>query len=145
MPKIELDLETTSRLLRRAGVRRGADYVYRDDTRFPQLGLDCGTKCVYVDDGEDGGVCPACIVGEVFAEAGVDLSLFLSLRQALSPRPVNELSVGSLPPRLEELNLSITPAALKALAVAQNVQDDGGTWGEAIERGIEAGESYVDF
>lgn len=140
---ITLGLDKTIQLLRNALDRRGAGYVYKDDSRFPQ-DEDGDTRCVYVARDENGDPCPACLVGEVFAEAGVSLTLFLNTPY-FENRSLNEMGVLRLKPHLPKFDLLVTPAALEALHKAQNIQDSGGTWGEAVNAGIEAGESYVDF
>jgi hypothetical protein len=104
-------------LLKRAVQERGPDFRYRD--AFP--GSE-NTGCKYVVDGA-----PACLVGLAFERARIDLSPF-----AQAPF-LNGKGIDAVLRDLD-VNVRATSAASAALLLAQQAQDAGSTWGEALAR-----------
>ncbi len=79
--------------------------------KYPQEVLDTHGSCVYVVDGK-----PSCIVGQVLA------------KHNLLDTQVAEINSNASQLRYE----GFTAEAARVLAVAQSVQDQGGTWGMAV-------------
>jgi hypothetical protein len=108
-------------LLRQAVLIKGPDYIYPSSLKSPHNNL-----CQYEIDGE-----PACIVGYV-------MSFFPNLswdywRDGDDERQFNAGGYS----QIEGLREQFTPAAVEVLGRAQTIQDDGRTWGTALERAID--------
>lgn len=115
-----LDGATALELLHRAVEEKGADYI-------DPLAEEIASTCLYVTESEDG-YRPGCIVGHVFAYAGVPLD-------ALD----FEGDVWEASDHLWDLGvLSVTEEAQYVLAAAQSCQDRRGDWGTAEEKAREA-------
>lgn len=97
------DVAYVRSLLVRAVEEKGKDYVYEPPVR----------ACLY--NHEDG---PGCIVGHVFAYAGVEMP---------------ESQEGRLANHVVRNLTEWEPLVGEALRLAQVVQDGGGTWGEALQ------------
>jgi hypothetical protein len=119
--------------LRNAVEDRGADYVYPGTD--PDSG---GVTCRYFADyevptgefGQDGDNPhpPACIVGHALSQLGVTYEDVTAVKTARNL--TNTASARALLPALP--GLDVTPEALEAFADAQDAQDCGLTWGDAI-------------
>lgn len=98
----------------------GPDFVYerRSDIH--------GTpQCWYTSVRDDDSVEPSCLVGQVLHRAGVGL-IYLREREGCSASSVlDELQTDAL--------LLTSTRTVTALAMAQKVQDNGGTWGAALQ------------
>lgn len=106
-------------LLRKVVFEKGADYVYKGPNP------DRPTICYNVWDGQ-----PSCIIGHVLAELGLKASDYED--QALGA----ELSITSLAGLLRSsktFEWDISGDAVKVLSVAQEMQDEGHSWGAALE------------
>lgn len=99
-------------LLEAAVAERGADYVY------PRTFDGTGPSCVYVRGGK-----PACLVGLAMTKAGVPIEQLAGWDTRF------ESDAHSV---LVDDGLAAVDVA-EMLAAAQSVQDDGGTWGEALD------------
>lgn len=109
---IKLDKATTKRLLDEAVAARGEDYVYEQPI---------ADWCVYTYDGK-----PSCIVGHVLDAAGIPL-------EELERGDAGYWGAGRLVENLENKGLLETDYGTRqALIGAQWRQDDGDTWGEAV-------------
>jgi hypothetical protein len=101
-------------LIEGAVALKGEDYVYpRRETSEDEIGWG---GCDYIRDGQ-----PSCIVGHVLVAAGVDPTA-LSLEEGQSAWTVTARL-------LPEWGTDIQ----RALDSAQSAQDQGMTWGEALE------------
>jgi hypothetical protein len=111
--------------LRKAVAEKGPDYVYRDSG-------DDGGACMYYSESSHQ---PRCLVGVALHKAGlIDYGLVTSRR-------VNE-GVGII--RLAAyLNLPLSSGALSVLSIAQDEQDGGSTWGNALQRAEGLAERYA--
>lgn len=78
---------------------------------------------------------PACIVGVVLSRFGVTAADL----DTLGERSMRELFV------LRELPVEVTLGAAVVLERAQQVQDAGGTWGEAYRFAVRAAERFGDL
>lgn len=125
-PTHVIDLTEALELLRRARDEKGADYI---DPR-----VESGEECQYATSRGR----PLCIVGHAFHYARVNLRPIWN-----APR-VSELFEDTvrykkrapddvLPYRKTPKKLGITREALEALQIAQRRQDDGKSWGRAVE------------
>lgn len=113
-----MDAQEARELLQRAVDEKGADYVY-----VPEDG-GLG-KCQYFHN-EGGERVPGCIIGHVLAYKGVTYD-------TLGGRFLNRMSVTYLASNGTVADLSDTPhSVLSALRAAQDTQDDGATWSEAL-------------
>lgn len=111
---VYLDADRALELMREVVVEFGEDYVY------PAGGFEENlASCVYVRDGQ----C-SCLVGHVLHRAGATLEQLQELDNAWDPE-IN---------RVEFDWLRLTEDARHALTEAQDEQDQGHTWGDALTR-----------
>lgn len=96
----------------------GEEFVYQRNTD-----PDAGPACAYVRGGE-----PSCLVGKFLANVGVPLER-LERADYFGGDSAREL-LASL---CDEGALQYEPRAGWMLSAAQNVQDSGCTWGEALK------------
>lgn len=107
----KIDVPRALELLEECVAERGADYVYGYP---PEGGLDC--LYVFRDvNGEPEG--PGCIAGMVLNKLSIDV-----------PREWEGTTFNGLP-----ASEVFTPAAAGVIREAQARQDNGATWGEALE------------
>lgn len=115
-----IDAARAVELLEKAVAERGEQYVYAKvfDASAPEWSVPHGYVCVYVDpaDGQ-----PSCMVGLALSLAGVTTEELLN---------VNDTSAASLPG--ERLSVEVSPAAATVFENAQQMQDMGATWGNAL-------------
>lgn len=114
-----LDAAKAVELLKAAVAERGERYVYSE----PEDG------CVYVADGA-----PSCLVGEALVAHGLPVGFFY---QAVSYDKQFAAEANGLPMSLLHkagVLPFVTARARAALTAAQNVQDQGCSWGDALER-----------
>jgi hypothetical protein len=102
-------------LLRRAVEDKGPEYI---DPNSSEDG------CVNMNKDEDGNLCPSCIVGHVLVYAGVDMEFLFKYNGEAADTCllVNEYVEG----------FDITKEAVAVLRVAQQHQDSGKTWRDAV-------------
>lgn len=113
-------------LLEAAVAERGADYVYE------RIGFDSnstGPSCVYVRSG-----CPSCLVGLAMTKAGTPIEQLAEWDTRFECDAQSVLLDDGL----------ATAGAAEVLTVAQSVQDDGGTWGEALDAAKELAAATVE-
>lgn len=110
---IEITYDEAVDLLKLAVEERGADYVYPRSNRDA---FDSG--CVYFE-----GTTPSCIVGHVLAYKDVD---------GLDLRYANEIGIANLASFVDNIDLVIDERTVSLLEKAQDAQDSGKTWGEAL-------------
>lgn len=117
MTNLTDDEREALRIMREIVAEKGADYVYPDSEK--RLDSLCSEPiCQYARYDEDGNVvAPSCIVGHYLTRTGVSLG-DLSIHEGTAAIQVVPFSPGS---RLAE-----------AFNRAQEAQDDGLTWGEAL-------------
>lgn len=120
---IEIDYDKAIELLERAVAEKGADYVYAS---FAKEVSKNDSTCLYVDP-ETGA--PSCIVGHVVSYLDSDLLPEISEWET---EATDDTTVFSLAGRLED-RLHFTERALATLTLAQQSQDNGITWGRALE------------
>lgn len=111
LPK-RVDKREALQLLRKARDEKGKDYI--DPNSEDDWGM-----CEYTTPDALAG----CIVGHVFTYAGVPLG-GLRYVQGDAAAVVRQACVSSY--------VNFTPGAIKALAKAQQMQDTGSPWGEAV-------------
>jgi hypothetical protein len=113
---IELTLARTKELLAEAVTLKGEDYVYvnRDGE---QAGHD--TSCHYVHGDQ-----PGCIVGHVLHRAGVSLADLSNYEGQGAEDPASQLTDAG-------------GEVVRLLAFAQEHQDRGVPWGEAVRQALE--------
>lgn len=115
--------------LRAAVILKGKNYRYtEDEANLIQGSETCVTDYAYERDGQ-----PSCIVGHVLIGLGVDPAVF---REDYINRAGYEVATlnatkfthchRALPIKAEDFSV------LKALVTAQDKQDQGQTWGEAL-------------
>lgn len=111
--------------LQRAVEAHGSDFVYPDEWRN-NSGRDLNIgMCQYVHEGQ-----PACIVGQVFAQLGHDVT---KLDDCFSePRTAGR-----------RLGIEMDDEAAMVLWTAQDKQDEGETWGNAVLDAIAAPHSNL--
>lgn len=90
--------------------QRGEDYVYAEHF---------GPECQYVDAKTAE---PCCIVGQVLADAGVEMDIFLNVS--------NTYRIARLEEHLESV-ITFDKKAMNILNAVQDFQDHGRSWGQA--------------
>jgi hypothetical protein len=115
---IFIDQARALKLMDQAVEERGGSFVYYD--QFAESYREYGT-CRYQVDGQ-----PACLVGLALSKAGLTVEE-LELLEGSSIQASYEQG------RLPAERLEITHEALKVLELAQTLQDNDATWGEALE------------
>ncbi len=124
MTKRPITVRRVTNAIRKAVREKGEDYVY-EKVAIPQSigGFSDGSDCAYAvyDLATEKPVAPSCIVGHVLVTLGVPLT-------RLSNMEGNNI-YGI---RGDLLALGFPEEVLPALAEAQIVQDEGGTWGDAL-------------
>lgn len=159
MTIITIDKDRALELLEKAVEARGANYLYKDEF---------GQECVYVayrladldDDGEarDGtSAVPACIAAEALVQADVDVPWELGeslpglagFAEEAEGYPAHYSDLDAFrdaglhdlgESELEALDIELTEAATRVWWVAQRHQDNGETWGDALEAAREVGQ-----
>lgn len=111
MTKTKITGKQAIKALKKAVELKGEDYVYPESKR----GLE--GECLYQAEGE-----PLCIVGVALDSLGVDLKG----RTNLGVRLINTYWKG----------VKLTPKAQEIFAKAQQIQDENGTWGDALHQGM---------
>lgn len=102
-------------LLQRAVDEKGADYIYNGD----------GWNCKYFDMSKDGKLVPDCIIGHLLSYLGITLKDMVG-------EGVNTTKIRLLVERGTVLSDISHPVVL-ALSAAQQSQDQGETWGAALQ------------
>lgn len=115
---ITIDVDTSLRLLREVVTEFGGRTVYVIPAAYD--------TCVYADKGE----C-SCLVGHVLVRAGVSVDVLDG-----EEGPITGLVLEGI---------EVTDTARWVLAAAQEAQDIGETWGEALKRAEEAAAEYADL
>ena len=96
----------------------GADHVYDSE------GL---AGCWYTALDQNGNLEPACIVGQALWGLGVDPEVIENLNEP------GIITCDDNRTTLQSAGIVVSDAAYNVLREAQRVQDQGGTWGEALE------------
>jgi hypothetical protein len=104
-------------LLLQSVADRGADYLYPKDS---------DGSCNYVRDGA-----ASCLVGQALYHAGLPIDRLAEFDEG-GLTPANEFSK-----ELLRDGYTLTQRAAKLFQLAQELQDDGVPWGEAVARAIE--------
>lgn len=106
------------------------DFVYEQITKENESGYK-SRSCLYVHDGK-----PSCLIGHAAIEAGIiDLSIEFTGNNLLEAcELVQNLGIVD----------QLSHAEIKWLNAAQNAQDTGQTWAEAIKSADEARAEYVE-
>jgi len=107
---IELTPERALELMREVVAEYGEDHEY-DPLQLP----NGATACVYVHEGA-----PSCLVGHVLHRAGIPLDV-MGAHENMGPAHPNFLRA-----------TGITEQVALPLAAAQDVEDEGMTWGQAL-------------
>jgi hypothetical protein len=128
---VEITLDEAKELLGRAVKEKGEDYVYEP---LREGGRPHGRpQCAYFNP-EDG--CPSCMVGYVLSYKGVTYESLDATGSVVTE--VQDL--------VEEGHLQVDNETLALLTVAQVEQDQGQTWGRALEEALatyaESAEAY---
>lgn len=89
---------------------------YGDDTVYERITVMGRPVCLYVHDSR-----PSCLVGHALVKAGADVELLETLNPGVAALSLN----------IHVPNVDFGAATV--FQAAQHVQDDGGTWGEALE------------
>lgn len=110
-------------LLEQAVEERGPGFVYTQVEYARPDGRGLGALCKYEDQGA-----PSCGVGLALHKAGVPLPLLRSLDKD----PAEDTSIDTVAPILGAAGFTLTPDALTAFTLFQNLQDTGSTWGRAL-------------
>ena len=83
--------------------------------------------CRYVKDGK-----PSCIVARALSHLGVPVEVLRSMDTSFNPQIGYDGK-----DRLHDYGVVLDAYATSALAVAQGIQDGGGTWGYAVDKARE--------
>lgn len=120
---MELNEETFTAAIKQAVELRGAEYVYSDAEKVPTPG-SLIQRCVYSN--QDGS--PSCLIGQALYLIDPELmpSFDESLEEDASASTVLRARLG-----LGEDDL--TPTWVRAAQAAQSAQDDGASWGVALD------------
>lgn len=134
--KIEIvDHHDAILLLEKAVASRGEDHIYKKSTSHVIDVLEAAEACYYVDPTD---LTNRCIVGQAVTDAGY------AQPEELAESCVNNQSAGSegFVGYLKEHGYSLTPEAQEILLTAQQIQDSGSSWGQALRT---ATETYTDI
>lgn len=117
---VVLTLERVNELLDAAVAEKGPGHVYRNPFGGGR------TNCFYVHETTDG-LRPGCLVGHVFAGAGVPLGEVMQGGNGTNVREVvDALTAAGV--------VKAPPEAVAVLTYVQDDQDAGVPWGEAVTR-----------
>lgn len=119
MSEIKLTLERTKELLAEAVALKGAGYIYTHPDGWVAADGDNPASCRYVHDDQ-----PGCIVGHVLHAAGVSLEALSEYEGQGAQDPAYQLA-------------GATDGAARLLDFAQDHQDRGVPWGEAVRQAQE--------
>lgn len=122
-----IDRDRAVELLRQQVERVGAEYVYQLPANERQ--------CVYFD----AAGCPSCIVGYVLADLGVSVGGVHE--SGRTPGSQFDMGNGIAIAAVDVDGVALTEGARSVLAMAQRAQDQGETWGEALERAVARADS----
>lgn len=114
------ELEKVRSHLVKAVEEKGADYIYPLAYKSADVEAGYESECVYATLDEQGNKAPSCLVGHAFSYDG--LLSEVSADEGMAARVV-----------AERIGYSSNDSVLGALDAAQNAQDRGGTWGEALD------------
>ncbi|MFF1701223.1 hypothetical protein [Streptomyces sp. NPDC058252] len=117
---VEITLDESKKYLGEAVNAKGADYVYKNVTN-PDSGLE---TCAYFDPKTKK---PSCIVGHVLASKGVTFD-------RLDGRDRNLYT--NVQGLIDAEIIEVDNETQALLALAQNAQDLGETWGDALEKAL---------
>jgi len=113
--------------LERAVEKKGADYVYTlpNGTRAGEVDPDTNilAGCLYVHGNE-----PGCIVGHVLHDWGVSLDQLRSYEQDTAETVIQHLMAS------KDIVVDQYDPVVEVLRTVQTYQDNGETWGEAVQR-----------
>lgn len=125
-----IDAQDAIAALREVRDTFGKDHVDPDAAKG--RGCDYAKRVENEGDGEEGTqeYCPACIVGQALFLRGVSAQ-WLYEHNGTSLDVVFTLNMD------EEESVQVTRAAAMVFRIAQQHQDGGGTWGEAMSRAYE--------
>lgn len=125
-----IDKPKAIELLERAVAKKGEDWIDPRAKRRKSAIKKCPDfnppGCTYVT---PQGKSPACIVGHALHWAGVPLDVLKTLDEGGGEAATTACATVN---SLTGLEVEVTPDAVSVLATAQNVQDEGGTWGDAL-------------
>lgn len=131
---IIIDRDEAIKLLKAAVERKGEDFIYN-----PGGNAGCSysaetNRSSRVDDGplydENDKPNPGCLVGHVLYDLGVNLK---SVHSGSLYSIIGHYENQKNNPLLADPNIQFTPAAVAAMGAAQTSQDNGTTWGRALE------------
>lgn len=115
---------------------RGRDYVYPNELKGNEPGAELvGLYCLYFDLNDPSK--PLCLIGVAVSKCGVTMDDIKRLNQSW-PNTQNMTAAVLL--RLHNASKKVIDAA----SSAQFVQDNGGTWGEALDKYFEVLGSHPD-
>lgn len=103
----------------------GADYVDPATVHGP-TGWTTGGTCQYVRGGA-----PSCIIGTALAHLGVPLEVLEKIDNSDDPTVVGGSDFARI---LHQADVTFAPHVRPVMAVAQIIQDSGGTWGDARDK-----------
>jgi hypothetical protein len=115
---VEITLDEAKELLARAVKEKGEDYVYAPLTDMGR------SQCAYFNPADK---CPSCMVGYVLSYKGVTYDVLETTNSVVTE--VQDL--------VEEGHLKVDNETLALLTIAQVEQDQGQTWGRALEEALE--------
>lgn len=122
---IEITLDEAKELLSRAVKEKGADYVYEQ----------VDGACLYFNPSDK---CPSCMVGYALSYKGLTYDNLVA----------SDSAIGEVTNLAEEGVIKVDNETLALLTVAQVEQDQGQTWGRALEEALatyeESAKAYED-
>lgn len=124
---IEIDRDTALRELRAVVEEYGEGYRYVDE--FGREGGEDSAQCQYLHGDE-----PGCIVGHVLHRLGVSADTLFAFDHASAGGDSQGIRTLASQGALTAHGLVLTLDALDALDFAQDAQDSGYTWGDALAR-----------
>jgi len=117
-----IDRDRAVELLEKVVEAKGRDYIY--ESPLNEHGQQIG--CVYFGPNN----CPACVVGHVFAELQVKPGDVHAMGEdGTADGPGNSLGVEGIVID----NVEMTSAAREVFQMAQERQDEGNRWGDALD------------
>ena len=132
--KTQLTPERAMELLREVVAEYGEDFVYTKVVLVPKEDSDwILPECVYQEDGA-----PSCLVGHVLSRAGFSSEDLIQFDSVGSSADFLKMDAG------EETETDALPLRTAWILVgAQQVQDEGNTWGEALRNATNRAKDLV--
>jgi hypothetical protein len=122
MPKKKIKAKDVPTLLDRAVAKKSSEYIYEKPERWD--------ACVYFQEDHT----PSCLIGFVLADLGVDPKIKMFASEGEFAHNMEQFGDDDLMSYLrKEFGLEFSDRAEELLELAQELQDEGTSWGNVAE------------